>query len=235
MSLFPPLFTESDDHEFDDASGSDLQAADGSWEENWLFQKKKIKTQSVPVPMLVPNSNADYRALIGDQDAEDISDLSDNNTDMEEEEIEYQSDIKKALDSQHVIGGRKKLDGVIDFEPESLTSEDIDFHVTKAKNTAVIEATNDEADSSNIDKIDTVNKNVIRNADESVLHRDVDSGPMDRAEFSVKEEIHRTLNGYKSYSNLSNSVFDEENKYKRNKGERSRLIRTFTLGTYTKV
>ncbi|CAG2059305.1 unnamed protein product [Timema podura] len=60
---------------------TDLYTPIESWEENWLFQKRRLKSnsganQSVPVPMLVPNPSEDYRALIGDRDAEEISDLS---------------------------------------------------------------------------------------------------------------------------------------------------------------
>lgn len=63
------------------ASVEQLNPVD-SWEENWLFQRRKLKTsmgtcQPVPVPMLVPNPSADYRAMIGDVDADDMSDLSD--------------------------------------------------------------------------------------------------------------------------------------------------------------
>lgn len=51
-----------------------------SWEENWLFQKKRLKTagmnHSMPVPMLVPNPSEEYRVLIGDVDADETSDLS---------------------------------------------------------------------------------------------------------------------------------------------------------------
>jgi len=42
-----------------------------SWEDNWLFQSRKLKTvnsrghQPVPVPMLVPNPSQDLRPLIG--------------------------------------------------------------------------------------------------------------------------------------------------------------------------
>lgn len=57
-----------------------------SWEENWLFQRRRLKaggtTGSVqrspmPVPMLVPNPSEDFKARIGDRDAEEVSDLSD--------------------------------------------------------------------------------------------------------------------------------------------------------------
>ncbi|XP_043475500.1 uncharacterized protein LOC122507052 isoform X2 [Leptopilina heterotoma] len=44
-----------------------------SWEENWLFQKRKMQIRSDPVSMLVPYPSEDYRALIGDKNVEDIS------------------------------------------------------------------------------------------------------------------------------------------------------------------
>lgn len=56
-----------------------------SWEENWLFQKKKIAIKSEPVAMLVPNPSAEYRALIGDKDAEDTSDLSEFSAQSDDE------------------------------------------------------------------------------------------------------------------------------------------------------
>lgn len=58
-----------------------------SWEDNWLFQKKRIHRPSgssnnhhhhpVPVPMLVPNPSEVTRPLIGDRDADETSELSD--------------------------------------------------------------------------------------------------------------------------------------------------------------
>lgn len=59
-----------------------------SWEENWLFQKKRIQSQADPVAMLVPNPSADFKALIGDKDAEDTSDLSECSSAQSDEEIE---------------------------------------------------------------------------------------------------------------------------------------------------
>nr|XP_033338339.1 uncharacterized protein LOC117227324 isoform X2 [Megalopta genalis] len=59
-----------------------------SWEENWLFQKKRVQTQADPVAMLVPNPSADYKVLIGDKDAEDTSDLSECSSAQSDEEIE---------------------------------------------------------------------------------------------------------------------------------------------------
>lgn len=66
-----------------------------SWEDNWLFQKKKkhkIKTVAqVSVPMLVPNPSEKYRALIGDVDVDETSDLSECSDSIIEELTDYNS------------------------------------------------------------------------------------------------------------------------------------------------
>ncbi|EGI66820.1 hypothetical protein G5I_04626 [Acromyrmex echinatior] len=60
-----------------------------SWEDNWLFQKKRnSRSQPDAVAMLVPSSNAYYKALIGDRNAEDTSDLSECSSTKSDEEIE---------------------------------------------------------------------------------------------------------------------------------------------------
>nr|CAD7432841.1 unnamed protein product [Timema monikensis] len=68
-------YESNESGEDDEAEGkvspkpTDLYTPIESWEENWLFQKRRLKSnsganQSVPVPMLVPNPSEDYRALI---------------------------------------------------------------------------------------------------------------------------------------------------------------------------
>ncbi|CAG9796873.1 unnamed protein product [Diatraea saccharalis] len=192
------------DRDFDEVSGSEIQATDGTWEENWLFQKKKIKTiQSVPVPMLVPNSNAEYRALIGDRDADDTTDLSDNVSDQEDDEDnKFKSNIKRVLDSKHVIGGKPKLEE-LDFEPDSLTilddAKEFDqFNENQQEEENLTHAINNEINDSKIsEEINNLNKtNNFEDGQDSILILGIDSGPPQKAEFSIKEEIHRTiLNG----------------------------------------
>ncbi|XP_046753448.1 uncharacterized protein LOC124416427 isoform X4 [Diprion similis] len=63
----------------------DLVTPVESWEENWLFQKKKMQAQSEPVSMLVPNPSEDLKPLIGDREADDTSDLSDCSAHSDEE------------------------------------------------------------------------------------------------------------------------------------------------------
>lgn len=57
-----------------------------TWEDNWLFKKRKLKESfKTFVSMLVPSPNEPVKAFIGDQDAEQISDLSD----YSDSEFEY--------------------------------------------------------------------------------------------------------------------------------------------------
>ncbi|XP_054277206.1 uncharacterized protein LOC128996119 isoform X1 [Macrosteles quadrilineatus] len=75
-----------------------------SWEENWLFQRRKLKTnvgtcQPVPVPMLVPHPTTDLRAMIGDVDADEMSDLSDCSDSVLEDLVDGPDD-KKYFESQ---------------------------------------------------------------------------------------------------------------------------------------
>lgn len=201
------FFPDNEDREFDEVSGSDIQAVDGSWEENWLFQKKKIKTiQSVPVPMLVPNSNTEYRVLIGDRDADDTTDLSDNASDVEEDS-QYKSDIKRVLDSKHVIGGKPTLvDDGMDFEPDSLTilDEADDFEKVddfEYKDPKVVDAINSEFDDNDVNKNKISDK--VEDGNDSIMVLGIDSGPLSKAEFNLKEEIHRTLlNGNADFTEI---------------------------------
>jgi hypothetical protein len=70
----------------DSSQPTDLISPVDSWKENWLFQRRRLKAggttdsaqrSPIPVPMLVPNPSEEFRARIGDRDAEDVSDLSD--------------------------------------------------------------------------------------------------------------------------------------------------------------
>ncbi|XP_050680452.1 uncharacterized protein LOC126976256 isoform X3 [Leptidea sinapis] len=204
--------TENNDRDFDEVSGSDIQAVDGTWEENWLFQKKKIKTiQSVPVPMLVPNSNTEYRVLIGDRDADDTTDLSDNGSETEDQDAEYKSDIKKVLDSKHVIGGKAKVHEILDFEPDSLMSVNAEsadefekIYKEYSKDEDPVDAVNNDAIIKNIVNKEVESHNIENNGDNSILIVDLESGPLTKTEFNLKEEIHRTLfNGHTDISDLS--------------------------------
>ncbi|XP_031365485.1 uncharacterized protein LOC102673723 isoform X8 [Apis dorsata] len=89
MDIIDPFQSEDSQDEIDTPTNVDLVFPVESWEENWLFQKKKVQTQQADsVAMLVPNPSADYKALIGDKDAEDTSDLSECSSAQADEDIE---------------------------------------------------------------------------------------------------------------------------------------------------
>lgn len=84
--------------------------------------------------MLVPNPSTDFRALIGDRDAEDTSDLSE--TDVDVDDSETLPSLKNILvDSRTIIGGKnvllENINGVDypDTEIGSPKFEEVSVHV----------------------------------------------------------------------------------------------------------
>lgn len=61
---------------------------DGTWEENWLFRKRQLKATESSIAMLVPSPTEEVKALIGDQNVDEVSDLSEAGSDLGE----YDSD-----------------------------------------------------------------------------------------------------------------------------------------------
>ena len=59
---------------------------DATWEDNWLFKKRKLKTENQSIAMLVPSPTEEIKALIGDKNADETSDLSEN-SDTEDDVI----------------------------------------------------------------------------------------------------------------------------------------------------
>lgn len=57
---------------------------DGTWEDNWLFKKRKLKTENQSIAMLVPSPTEEIKALIGDTNADETSDLSENSDDEDD-------------------------------------------------------------------------------------------------------------------------------------------------------
>lgn len=149
--------------------------------------------------MLVPNSNTEYRVLIGDRDADDTTDLSDNGSDTEEQDTAYKSDIKKVLDSKHVIGGKPIVDE-LDFEPDSLMSVDESEDFEKVYNE--YSKSEDTVDATTVIKI---GEKQDQKEKDSILVLGVDSGPLPKTEFNLKEEIHRTAFNGHANEDLRNS------------------------------
>uniref|UniRef100_A0AAG5DGY1 FYVE-type zinc finger domain-containing protein n=1 Tax=Anopheles atroparvus TaxID=41427 RepID=A0AAG5DGY1_ANOAO len=78
--------------EDDDLQSLKSNATDGTWEENWLFRKRQLKTTESSIAMLVPSPTEEVKALIGDKNADEISDLSEAGSDCEG----YESDSNVA-------------------------------------------------------------------------------------------------------------------------------------------
>lgn len=82
----PDIANELADEE--DVQSVHSNGTDTTWEENWLFKKRKLKTDTQqPIGMLVPSPTVEVKALIGDVNADETSDLSEAETsDVEEQE-----------------------------------------------------------------------------------------------------------------------------------------------------
>ncbi|XP_075217026.1 uncharacterized protein LOC142322160 isoform X3 [Lycorma delicatula] len=94
-----------------------------SWEENWLFQRRRLKTaglaQSMPVPMLVPNpSQNEPRARIGDIDVDETSDLSDCSDNALEDIIDGSDPELKGTKSNFTFHSKTSSDDNTDSDDE---------------------------------------------------------------------------------------------------------------------
>ncbi|XP_032590970.1 dentin sialophosphoprotein isoform X8 [Drosophila grimshawi] len=122
---FSASVTESED---DVVSMSSSMVGDGTWEDNWLFKKKRNTLQSSGTPssigMLVPAPKENVRAQIGDRTADEVSDLSEMGSDAEESmDLTRCNELNDRLLSKHLIGGQNTklvLDELVDRT--SLTS-----------------------------------------------------------------------------------------------------------------
>lgn len=109
---------------------SSSMVGDGTWEDNWLFKKKRSTLQSSGTPssigMLVPAPKENIRAQIGDRTADEVSDLSEMGSDAEETSLDLlrcDNALNDRLLSKHLIGGQNTklvLDELVDRT--SLTS-----------------------------------------------------------------------------------------------------------------
>lgn len=112
-----------DDLLTDQQNGNDDNGAEGNWEENWLFQKRKHKPDATTVSvspsigMLVPSPTHEVKTLIGDKSADEISDLSeaddgdsDDDTNGNQSDSQMNSDLPHVLvESKTIIGGKNEV------------------------------------------------------------------------------------------------------------------------------
>ncbi|XP_050327317.1 titin [Bactrocera neohumeralis] len=108
----PDLSAAMTDYEDDDmASVSSSILVEGNWEDNWLFRKKGPSlTTSITgsVGMLVPAPKDDVRAQIGDKTTDEISDLSeiDSDTDDSVQICAGLDPYNDRIINKHLIGGQ---------------------------------------------------------------------------------------------------------------------------------
>ncbi|XP_060838446.1 uncharacterized protein LOC132920232 isoform X2 [Rhopalosiphum padi] len=105
-----------------DPDDQGISATVDSWEDNWLFQKKRVNRISgsnnyhhhpVPVPMLVPNPSEVTRPLIGDRDADETSELSDYSNSALDELLELSDFESEPLQTKHSDVDTNSTDGGI--------------------------------------------------------------------------------------------------------------------------
>lgn len=110
---------------------------DGTWEDNWLFKKRKLKTENQSIAMLVPSPTEEIKTLIGDKNADETSDLSENS------DAEDENDGKKARTYTNTLliePKRHQHVAKITSSPDSLISLDTDNPtvITEAKNNQLL-------------------------------------------------------------------------------------------------
>lgn len=119
---------------------------DGTWEDNWLFKKRKLKTENQSIAMLVPSPTEEIKALIGDRNADETSDLSENSDD--EDDVKGKKEMftntllieakRTAVSIQEVSSITIKTDSLKSMQ--SLTSFDTENPtlITEAKNNLLL-------------------------------------------------------------------------------------------------
>lgn len=143
---------DSGDSTADEMSSSrSTTGTEGTWEENWLFKKKKLKADtSASLAMLVPSPTQEVKALIGDINADEVSDLSEaedvdrHGSDMDEmDEVSGLKELPSVLiQSKTLIGGKNEL---ISFDDNSsggdslVSNPDSGINVTDARNDALVD------------------------------------------------------------------------------------------------
>ncbi|XP_055690893.1 microtubule-associated protein futsch isoform X2 [Lutzomyia longipalpis] len=140
----PDLSAASSEGTVDDTASSEILSTagtEGTWEENWLFKKRKVKTDtnSTAIGMLVPSPTEEVKAFIGDKNVDEVSDLSEAGSDAEDDNQERPA--AKLIESKTIIGGKNELISLEDTSSatDSLVSNpDSGINVTEARNEVLL-------------------------------------------------------------------------------------------------
>lgn len=105
---------------------------DGTWEDNWLFKKRKLKTENQSIAMLVPSPSEDVKALIGDKNADETSDLSEN-SDNEQNDDDHDEDVEVNKTINNLSSGvLPKITETIPKTEASMTVNEIKDDISNA-------------------------------------------------------------------------------------------------------
>ncbi|XP_062552207.1 uncharacterized protein LOC134217459 isoform X1 [Armigeres subalbatus] len=104
----------------DDVLSLKSNATDGTWEENWLFKKRQLKSTESSIAMLVPSPTEEVKALIGDKNADEVSDLSEAGSDVEE--YDSDSNIKNTTTTETNSSPKRAENSIDSIIQDSLIS-----------------------------------------------------------------------------------------------------------------
>ncbi|XP_023030941.1 rhoGEF domain-containing protein gxcJ isoform X10 [Drosophila willistoni] len=195
---FSASVTESED---DNGSVTSSMIADGTWEDNWLFKKKQhssLQSSATPssIGMLVPAPRENVRAQIGDRTADEVSDLSEMGSDVEETSL----DINDRLLNKHLIGGQNTklvLDELIDRT--SLIShtlpEEHEPAFTEATNPLILQTQPTEVPSQFVEPPPPTTFQDDQHIEEPILIADQISTDSNRSDESAPSTAYETFHG----------------------------------------
>uniref|UniRef100_A0A1B0C950 Uncharacterized protein n=1 Tax=Lutzomyia longipalpis TaxID=7200 RepID=A0A1B0C950_LUTLO len=140
----PDLSAASSEGTVDDTASSEILSTagtEGTWEENWLFKKRKVKTDtnSTAIGMLVPSPTEEVKAFIGDKNVDEVSDLSEAGSDAEDDNQERPA--AKLIESKTIIGGKNELISLEDTSSATdslISNPDSGINVTEARNEVLL-------------------------------------------------------------------------------------------------
>lgn len=208
--------SDSFDEDYQSINSNDTE---GNWQENWLFKKRKLKNEMKnEIGMLVPSPMEDVKALIGDKTTDEVSDLSEAGSDLEDGENEPMNGRRSAdlphvlIESKTIIGGKNDVGSFKDvksidelLQPDSLVStQSIDNEspvIMEAKNDLILM---DDYDNRKPVVLHVTEKTINRN-DENVC---VQNGSSDVTQSATPQIVERTSKDTKT---TTSNVFDTEN------------------------
>lgn len=128
------------EEEREKSSSKKTKHLDPDWQENWYLQKRRFNGSHspVPVPMLVPNPINEAKVMIGNQTAEDTTDLSDAASDYGD--METTPTVEALLvESKTVIGGKNIIETIKTHNDIISDDESTDVSDLKEERDDVIE------------------------------------------------------------------------------------------------